>query len=300
MNLVLRPLLAAAALLLLAGTVQAASISSVFVNDSTTGDWGDTIAPEPDGSNVGPNFEDDSSVSVPNGWNEWRTQGDKFADSVTGGADNSFSDSHNYHVATQAQNAITTALYYDGSVKYDIAVSALPTATWELTINVSHAGTVTHTDENAGFAEIQSSSSFATVFAPSRSGDTSSTGMASFGGPTSYGSNTNFNDTAGSWNQAGSFVISGTGPQTVAFTLSFEINTDIMGELSFGSGDSMCFNAGHASVGDGPNTNCSVGAGQGLDVSGSLLTTFVPEPGTVVLVGLGLAGLAAMGRRQDV
>lgn len=292
---------AAAACLVLAAGANAASVTSVALVDNSAGEWGDGNFDDPDCGGFssfgceGPNFEDDSAVSVPNGWNEWRTEGNE-AGSITGGG-SGFTSEHNYHLGTQAQNAINSSMYYNGRVDYTISVSALAGETWELTIDVDNVGTVTHTDENAGFVEIADSTSYGTVTEVSRTADS---GSVAFAGSTTYGSDANFNDSAGSWNQSGVFTITGTGSQTMSFALLFEINTDIDGMLSFGSGDSMCFSAGLAAVGDGPNTDCSVSnsAGEGLTVAGGIVTLSIPEPSTAVMGLLGLVGLVAVARRH--
>lgn len=298
MRIDLRVLLAALVAIFFAGTAHAASVTGVSLDDQSGGLWGDGINPEPDCVSVvpfcptGQYFDDNSAVIAPNGWSGWNSSGDQ-AGTVTGGGAG-FTSSHTYYLATQAQNAINTNLYYDGTVEYSVDVSAGAGETWELTIDVGNAGVVTHTDANAGFVEIADSTSFASLTTLSRTNE-ASTGSAFFDTNNAIGSTTNFNDNGGSWNQAGAFVITGTGSQTVSFDLMFEIDTDIAGMLSFGSGDSMCFNGG---LGGSPNTDCNVGGGTGLGVSGTLVTISVPEPATAALFTVGILGLVAAGRRR--
>ncbi len=289
--------LLAALLWLSAGQAFAVTLGSVLTTDNSSGTWGDGIAPEPDcGGILGPCpgifFDDNSSTSVPNGWSGWNSS----ASGSVGGGGSNFTANHNYYLATQAQNAIRTTLDYNGSVTYSLDVNALnPLEGWEITINASNVGTVGHTDANAGFIEIADSTSNGTVLALNRTGGTA-TGDAVFTGASTFGAAANFADTGGSYNQAGTFTISGTGSQTVAFTINFGIDTNILGMFSFGSGDSLCFNGG---LGGSPNTDCSVGGGTGIVLGGTILQTSAPEPGVMVLLGAGLTGLAWASRRRS-
>lgn len=266
----------------LASDAGAASITGITFNNLTGGVWGDGIAPEPDCPSVvpfcpGQTFDDDSAGIAPNGWNEWQSNGTTSATATT------FQSRFFNSLASQSQTVINTALHYDADHSITLGISA--SGPWLLSLDLSRVAQLVVQD-GSGIGT-GSGSITVSALATAIAGATLESGSLALGAA-SQGSDGTFN-----LNQSSSAVLSGTGNASVILTLGFDIDTYTAGQV-FGSGDAVCYRGGHPFFG---NTDCSSGStsAQGVFLSGTLLA--VPEPGTALLLGIGLAGLVARSGR---
>jgi len=269
-----------AATLLSAGPAAALSISGLTTSNLTGGVWGDGIAPEPDCPSVvpfcpGQSFDDDSAGIAPNGWNEWQSGITSTAGATT------FSTRFANSLASQSQTVINTALHYDAD--HSITFTVNHTGSWSIQLDLSRVAQIVVQDGSGigtGAGSIAVSSLITAV-----------SGASLFSGSLSLPSASQGSDGSQNLNQTTSAVLSGSGNSVVTLTLSFDIDTYTAGQV-FGSGDAVCYRGGAGWFG---NTDCSSGGGpsQGVFVSGTL----VPEPGTLALLGAGVAGVGAFGRR---
>lgn len=267
-----------------AGPVQALTISSVTIT--------------PTGSNTA-NFLNDSLTD----YRENRSStsildsGGTTAD-VMGGSVNAQT---RYAAMTGADGGVATAPSRSATHQYTItfSVTAAPWATYGITIDTSRFGAITRVDDGTGGG----SGSIGAV-----TGLLNGVGNGSLGlGGVSLSQGTGAANTV--INQASPTLtltgLSGTTNVTLQFTWTSTATSTCTGFLCSSTGnDEIAVRLGMAGTGSGvtaddyPGVGGRTAANDGHFVTINATITNIPEPGTVMLLGAGIAGLAFGGRRR--
>ena len=288
----------AAVLALSGGPAWAASIGVSLISDNsvcTTNGSGSACAMDND------IFGSDTGMT-------WNTVSGGVSPSISGVGSTSTSFSINALAAVDGGGDTTVQARLNFDLQLDIIVDS-PVSTWTVDLGQSALGLFglrgdgtasavgTQSDGSASISVISTTvDGIAANFAPSPS---------SLTGNPSNNSSTSQQFSGSRFDGA---ILSGTGSQTVAVNIDFDLTAFsndgcsgfICSSISGGEEAAALFGAESAidqAVDDYSTWGRSLGP-DGYDSDYTLNVTFVPEPGTALLVGLGLAGLAVSRRRR--
>lgn len=186
------------------------------------------------------------------------------------------------------------------SYSITFTVSAAPTAMYELTIDTSRIGALTRVDDTN-----TSRSAIYTMGAVSGTVDAvadAALGLASLGFNESINTS---KDTP--FNQTNQLVISGlTGTHTITLSFAWTSTVNLPTATAATGNDEIAIRLGIAgtqttrvSAEDYPGAGARVMNNDGHFVTiGAEVTNIVPEPGTLAMLGIGLAGIARAGRKR--
>ncbi|NRB38478.1 MAG: LamG domain-containing protein [Pseudomonadales bacterium] len=230
MTLSIKSLVFLGLVLLLAMPLYALDISNLVISNNTDGDSGDSLSPEPDFSNQGTSFFDNSNISVPNGRNEWASNTEILSSDNT-----SFSTRYSAGVFSEGQFAIISALYVDHLIQLDFDVAANTDEDWQLSIDIQRLGAVTIASSgNVGEVDV---GALTVSWSNTVSGTAGTLDLAAIGNTVGSGSTTDIDI-----NQQSTAILTGTGSQHVTLNLSSE--TDTLSGKIFSSGKEVALRLG--------------------------------------------------------
>ena len=209
-----------------------------------------------------------------------------------------------YSATTDADGGVATAPNQSGTSDYHITftVSAGTGWSYNVTINTSRLGALTRVDDGTGGG----SASIGAVTGK-LNGSTNATlgsGMSAVSLSQGTGAaNTPFSQSTPTLTLTG---LTGTNTITLDFSWTSNANSTCTGTgCSTTGNDEMAVRLGEAdstsgaSAGDYPGVGSRTQSADGHIVTvAATLTTYVPEPGSLALLAVGMAGLARFGRRK--
>jgi hypothetical protein len=232
----------------------APAITGLTISNNTAGTWGDNIAPEPDcpaaGACPGITWKDDSAFSVPNGRSEWNSS---TSSSFTG---TTFTSRYANQLRSKSQVSININLYYRPS--YLVTVNITGSGNWKLDLGILRKGIIQAVDNGGNNRRIE-----AKAVTTSLTGDTLDSGSLAL--PTTGVLNTSVTTPI---DQNNSAVVTGNGPATLQFTISYDIDTHIRGGAF--ANDSVCWVGGLADQGSSIDCDPAEAADQGVFLTGTL------------------------------
>jgi hypothetical protein len=180
-------------------------------------------------------------------------------------------------------------------------VTAAPTALYDLTIDTSRIGTITKVDDGSATAR-HVIASLGAVSGTVDAAAASALGLPSLGHDTTVNASTNE-----PFSQSNQLVIPNlTGTHTITLSFSWTSSVGLPDATIATGNDEIAIRLGMAgtqttrvSAEDYPGVGSRVIGNDGHFVNISAeVTNIVPEPGTLAMVALGLAGIARSGRRR--
>jgi hypothetical protein len=206
-----------------------------------------------------------------------------------------------YAAMTGADGGVATAPSRTATHQYTItfSVTAAPWATYGITIDTGRFGAITRVDDGTGGGN----GSIGAVTGLLNGVGNANLGLTSVGlGQGTGAANTVINQNSPALTLTG---LTGTTNITLQFTWSSTANSTCSGfGCSTTGNDEIAVRLGMAGTGSGVTADDYPGVGaRNINGDGHFVTinatiTNVPEPGTVLLLGGGLAGLAFRGRRR--